>query len=331
MNIDRQFLKELADSLSRPNKKKEEVYVFQEKTDEYLWSLVPKMKELVPSPKSKDKVVNEKYSDQEIFDQLRVYFDTKVLDEVALQDQVEAFKYTLPIDISVEEGKKLIQDKFNQLVGWTDTKCMDIHFWSKFGGCQYTQIPYLVENNTDVFSKKLSLSGFIYGQLYNFDKWYQDYCNRVTMRRTIFTSPYNSMEKMEEELSVKKIKAACKNFYLDKTKDLNERIKVFSKYGDDYGCIWYPYDKDMNKIFQTYVEKNVERHEIVTSVDVIKWWIDLLSEKNTKISFKENKYHPNIISKYRNYVPTEESINRLRKYYLEKLFIEGVGSFEVDW
>ena len=66
MNIDGEFLKKLADSLSRPDKNKEEVYVFQEKTDEYLWSLVPKMKELVTHPKSKDKVVNEKYSDQEI-------------------------------------------------------------------------------------------------------------------------------------------------------------------------------------------------------------------------------------------------------------------------
>ena len=328
--MDKQFLKDLADSLLRP-KNKEEVYVFQEKTDEYLWTLVPKMKELVPHPKSKDKVVNEKYSDQEIFDQLRVYFDTINLNELELRDKIEVFKCELPIDLSVEECKKLIKDYFNNLVGWSETKYMDIHFWSKFGGCQYTQMPFLVENDTDAFGVKLSLAGIIYNQLNYFDGWYQDYCNRVTMRRTIFTSPYRNMDEMEEELSVKRIKEAAKNFYLDKTKDLYERIKVFANYGEDHSCIWYPADKDMNKIFQMYVENNVERHEHIDSVDIIEWWIDLLSEKNTKISYKENKYHPKVISKFRNYVPTEESIDRLRKYYLEKLFIEGVGSFEVDW
>lgn len=328
--MDKNFLKELADSLSNL-KKEEEVYVFQEKTDEYLWTLVPKMKELVPHPKSKDKVVNEKYSDQEIFDQLRAYFDSKTFDEVYIREQIEAFKYTLPTNLSIEEGKKLIQDKFNQLFGWTDSKYMDIYFWSKFGGCQFTQVPYLVEYDNNIFCNKLNLSSFKHNELYYFEKWYQDYCSRKKARNTIFTSPYNTMDEMEEELSVNKIKEACKNFYLDKTKNLNERIKVFSKYGDTYGYIWTPFDKDMNKIFQMYCENNLERHEIVDSVEVIEWWIDLLSEKNTKISFKENKFHPNIIFKYRNYVPTQESIDRLRIFYLERLFIEGVSSFELDW
>ena len=33
----------------------------------------------------------------------------------------------------------------------------------------------------------------------------------------------------------------------------------------------------------------------------------------------------------RNYKPSQEAVDRLYKFYVEKLFLEGVGSFEFDW
>jgi len=330
MEIDKEFeelLRKIANKIKGNN---EENSVFPEKTDEHLWTLVPKMKELVPHPKSTEKVINEKYTDQQIFDQLRAYFDSPVIDETKLKDDIDSFKNTFPTNLTEEEGKKLIQNKFNELVGWNDTKYMYSNFWSKFGSCQYTQMPFLVEGNTNAFGSKLHLSGAIYNQLHSFKNWYEDYCKRKELSNTIFTSPFNNMDEMEEELSVKKIGEAARNFYLDKTKNFDERVKVFSKYGKSQSYIWHPSDKNLNKIFEMYTE-DTERYITVETYRIVEWWVECLAHKRTEISFVENRFHPKLSSEKRNYEVNQKSCDRLYKYYMEKLFIEEIGSFEIDW
>ena len=78
-------------------------------------------------------------------------------------------------------------------------------------------------------------------------------------------------------------------------------------------------------------ESGVERHEIVYCANVIEWWIECLSYRKTKIDYHKNRFHPELKQEYRNYKPSEESINRLYRYYMEKIFLYGIGKFDFDW
>ena len=70
---------------------------------------------------------------------------------------------------------------------------------------------------------------------------------------------------------------------------------------------------------------------MVNCIQIVEWWIETLKEDRSFISYKENKYHPKIKRKKRNYTPSKKAIERLKNYYTNIIIEEGVASFELDW
>jgi len=148
----------------------------------------------------------------------------------------------------------------------------------------------------------------------------------------IYTSNFKDLNDLEENVTVKNIKTEAKKFYMDKTKDFKKREKVFSKHGKSNDYIYHPIDSNLKKIFDIYFENDyLDKHQIVKTLDVIKNWIETLSDSRSIIDYSKNKYHPNIKSTERNYTPSDKAIERLYRFYAEKMFLEGVSEFEFDW
>ena len=134
-------------------------------------------------------------------------------------------------------------------------------------------------------------------------------------KNEIFTSPYKNLENIENKVVVKNIKVESKKFYLDKTKKFKERVRVFAVHGEENLFIFRPSDPSLNKIFSLYMENDwIQRHENIDCATIIEEWVSELAEKSG-----------------RRYKPSKKSIERLYKYYMEKLFSEGIGSFKFDW
>jgi len=149
-------------------------------------------------------------------------------------------------------------------------------------------------------------------------------------------SKFNSLDELEENVSVKNIAVEAKIFWSDETKNFEERVEVFSKYGEKRSYIYEPNHRDLSKIFNMSSESDdggmcFDRHEKVDCLSVVDWWIETLCENRSKISYNENQYHPKIKSKNRNYTPSEQAIERLRNYYTRILMQEGISSFNFDW
>ena len=142
---------------------------------------------------------------------------------------------------------------------------------------------------------------------------------------------YKDLNHMEEELSVKKIQHEAEKFYLDRSKNWKERLKVFEKYGKKVSSIHHPADSSLEKIFQMNIEKcEHERHETITCSYVIEWWIEQLSENRTHI-FEAERGRIKMDEADRNYEPSDKAMDRLEKLYMEKIMLERVASFELDW
>ena len=149
------------------------------------------------------------------------------------------------------------------------------------------------------------------------------------MKNEVHTSPWKDMNEMEEELSVKKIGAAAIEYYLDPTKPWSERLKVFNRYGKEEGC-YTPYDISLAKIFTKYMDNSyVDRHETFYCDNVIEWWIDTLWDNRCK--FVRTSYDMKLVKFRRNYEPSQQAIERLSRYYMEKSFLFGVSRSQFDW
>lgn len=149
-------------------------------------------------------------------------------------------------------------------------------------------------------------------------------------RNTIFRSPYKDLQQIEEEVPFKKIKQVAKEFYLDKTKDFNQRIKVFNEHGEEKGFYHTPHNNSLRKIFEDYKEEGfMERHETIHCTTIIEWWIDELAEKRCIITPIRSRIEVEKEDRY--YQPSETAIQRLKKRYIEILFIEEISNFKFDW
>jgi hypothetical protein len=107
---------------------------------------------------------------------------------------------------------------------------------------------------------------------------------------------------------------------------------VFNIHGESETYLFNPTDFRLAKIFEIYTEVyEPERHTDIECSEVIEFWIQELKEKRCEIDYSQNKYHPSLRREERNYIPSSEAILRLKTFYLEKLFLEGIGSFTFDW
>jgi hypothetical protein len=179
------------------------------------------------------------------------------------------------------------------------------------------------------FSDALHLVYAIYRIEEKFNRAWDNHIHILNMNT--FKSDYNSMDDLEYNVVAKKIKEEACKFYHDKSKNFDERLKVFNKYAEHKTYIYNPRNVDLNGIFDIAMEDDMyDRHQTIDTSCLIENWIDSLTYNRLSLDWK-NPYHPVLVKKERNYKPSKEAINRLNVYYLEKLMLEEVKSFELDW
>lgn len=292
---------------------------------------------------------NKAWSDEEIATQIEVFYATPAIPEQKFKDIVNKLLSSLPINDIVEERKAFRETLFGVL-NWTEEKNGVSEMWRKFGSApsakgggfhgnkkleKYSKM-YGACSMHEVFDGQFSdkFHVFWYGvnhALHQFEEFWKEAKRKKELKAQTFISPYNTLDELEDNVVVKKMSEAAKTFYMDETKDFSERVNVFSKYGKAECSIHQPTDANLAKIFNMHLEGDwLERHQVITCADIVYGWVNDLKTKRCKLNWS-NHYHPKLEKTNRNYVPSEEAINRLYRYYIEKLFLEEIGSFEFDW
>ena len=276
--------------------------------------------------------IDTKWTDSEIIEQLRTFFESTQRSSHEVTKHYNDFLRRIPLDMTVEEVKMAVQLEMYNFFGWINLTPMDMTFWSNMGRVNYANLAVLIEpTSQNYFSNIYNYGSTLYHILtHGVEPLYKKFVEIRNLRDTVHTSIYNNMDEMEEELSVKKIHAAAKEFYLDKTKNFDERKKVFEKYGESIGSIYRPEDLDLGKIFDMYNENDNERHSIIGCLDIIEWWIEKVYCNKVELDYY-NRYHPKIVKSKRKYTPSDEACIRLTRYYTEKLFLYGISQFTFDW
>jgi hypothetical protein len=141
-------------------------------------------------------------------------------------------------------------------------------------------------------------------------------------------SKFNTLDELEENLTVKQVKnGGAKEFYLDETKPMSERVKAFNEYGGVNIYKYRPITKEIKDIFDWYYYTccpNKMETILTASVIIDFWMVEIERCKTIKIDgiFEESE---------RKYKPSKEALERLENYYLNKLMLEGVAKFTYDW
>lgn len=287
------------------------------------------------------------WSDKEIEDQIITMNTMNQVGERELTEKIESLMSSLPLE-NLDEKQQFKKDLYSFL-GWTDKAPLDPKFWANFGSapCSFdgtdtynkNLVRYHREYGTvgmdvifgDAFDKNYhvihtannALEGF--AGMWNEKKKFKDIKNKM------FSSPYESLDDLEENVTMKKIEEEARKFYMDKTKKFEDRLEVFNKYGKEESYIFRPNDKDLKVIFQVYSSEGyTERHEQIECSQIIEFWLSYMAENRIKIDWS-NRFHPKMKELKRGYEPSEEAQDRLFRFYMERLFVEGVGSFNFDW
>lgn len=287
------------------------------------------------------KLLSKNPSDEKIDLEISIMLNAIERDDDELE--AEEVRICSKLDYTWDEqtAEKFIKDSFFKFVGFDKFGPLDPNFWANFGSAPLFQ-KYEDEKKKPgigmdtIFGEKL---GECYDYIYEISNMvnsvFEDFKlkkSKLQEKTVNVVSPFKNLADLEDNVTVKKIKAEAEKFYKDTTKDFKDRLEVFDIHGDEDGSIHQPTDKKLAKIFEIYQETGYsERHEMVNCLSIIEWWIDTLKSKRCRISYKENKYHPKIISKKRNYKPSTKAIERLQRYYQEILLEEGVANFEFDW
>lgn len=284
-------------------------------------------------------------SDEKMDEQIDILLNVikRTPDEINVQESRVMSK--IDYSKSEKEVADFIKSEMMTFINLTGTPSQS--FWRNFGSAPYYQ-KYEDEKGKKggvgmdtIFGKKFEDCHSMMFEVYRLtDDMIGQYMEEKDRRNSPASknieSKFKSLDDLEENLSVKKIDAEAKIFWNDETKDFDERLEVFGKYGKNSTYIHEPNHRGLAKIFNMSSESDdggmcFDRYQNVDCLDVVEWWIETLSEGRSKISYNENKYHPKIISKKRNYIPSEAAIDRLQNYYKRIIMQEGVASFEFDW
>src|SRR6185369_6160848 len=141
-------------------------------------------------------------------------------------------------------------------MGWDKMTPIDTKFWTKFGSScgvidkVHKKIYDLKERfgakgTTEIFGERFSK---VYGSLYRIQNLMQSFDNvwkkfqEIEEMKKPQHSPYDTLDQIEEEVTVKNAKREAEKFYLDRSKNWKERLKVFRKYGTTLSSIHHPTD-----------------------------------------------------------------------------------------
>lgn len=270
-----------------------------------------------------DILLNINYMTQDELNYMRNRIISNIDYERSEDDIINSIRYTIsemvniPIDYGYDEfkfwknfGSAPLYQKYEDMKGKKGGIGMDTIFGDKF-------------NNYSLICDILSLT--------------DDIINRYKYQRdldikSLGMSKFNSLNELEENVIVKEIHTESEIFWNDESKDINERLLVFNKYGKTNPYLYDPNNVWLSRIYDTIMELDIfHRGENVMTTNMVDIWIGLLTEHRIKISHEDNKYHPKLIKNGRGYIPSEESIERLSIYYKKILMREGISSFIFDW
>ncbi len=286
------------------------------------------------------------FSDEEIESQISLLLEQNTISAPELKNIVTDLIIKIPDDFDIDKAVEQITEKLYEIVNWTG-KQVNRNFWKNFSSAPFTHKGTTNKKLVDarangakgmdeIFGMKFHRG---YSMIYELPQIIQKLKEKLEykfkmrdLRNTVFSSPFKSVDHIEEETPVKRIEEVARIFYMDKTKPMKERKKAFSKWGKKNTWIHRPENPAMNKIFALYFEQDmIQRHEKVECESVIEWWLESLSENRCKADYSRNQYHPEVKETERNYEPSEKNIDRLENLYMDILFREGIGSFEYDW
>lgn len=282
-------------------------------------------------------------SDEKIDNQIDVLINAIERSSGELKKEQTRIYSKLDFSLDEKQAEKFITTEFYKFVGFDKFGPLDINFWRNFSSAPFYQDSEDKKGKggigmNTIFDTKFEscysycyeIPGFISSTLESFKiKKTKDKEKSAQVKNI---SPYKNLSDLEDNVVVKKIAEEAKTFYLDYTKSLEDRIEVFNKHGEEDSCIHQPYSPSLKQIFEIYNETGYsQRHEIINCLSIVEWWIERLVKNRTFISYKENKYHPELKMKKRNYKPSKEAIERLRLYYTNIIIEEGVANFELDW
>lgn len=286
------------------------------------------------------KLLHGKPSDKKIDTQIEILMNTNSISKGMLEEEKTRIFSKLDINMSKEEVEKSITDSLYKLIGFDKFGPLDNGFWRNFGSAPFFQEfedkkkkPGIGMDTIfgDKFEKNHSVAHDIIWCIEDLLRRFLTKKENASKKENVI-SKYKSLDDLEENLPVKKIAEEAKIFYMDESKSYKERLRVFDKYGEEDSCIHQPNNIYLKKIFDIYFEKGyVQRHEMVSCLDVVHWWIEELEVGRKKIDYSKNHYHPSLINKKRNYEPSDKAIERLRKFYENIILQEGVANFELDW
>jgi hypothetical protein len=286
------------------------------------------------------------WTDDEIWDQYLFFITLSNIQDDKLSKEVEAIYSTFDY-VDEKTDNKVFIEKVNKVFGINSSTIFDTTFWSKFGSAPYT-IKGITNKDLINANKRFGTVGmneiFENGEFskYQIIRHYNSTMSYFSatwkakkviydLEKQNFSSPFKDLQEMEDNVVVKKIKDEARKYYLDKSKPLQERIKVFSAHGNKETSIFRPIDKYLCVIFDLYCEQDwIQRHETASTTYIIDKWIYNLTDNRIEID-RTNKYHPALKTTKRNYTPSEKAIERLNYFYMSRLFLEGVSEFEFDW
>lgn len=268
------------------------------------------------------------WTDDEIAQQIEVFLDTPAIDEQAFKDAAWRILRGLPFknkDADHVEYRKAVCG----LLGWTEERNGLSDMWSPFGSARITDMEKIFDGGLDA---KFHLFWYVTRKELNAfsERWSSENKMREHMSNNV-VSPVQSYYDLL--MMANNVAKAAHAFYCDRTKDIDERVRAFTKYGKRFDSILYPSDPALNKVFHAMIEiisEDLGRREIVTCERIVDMWIGMLKSNRCKLSYS-NPHHPKVEKSKRNYRPSDEAMLRLRTYYMENLFAHGVSSFLFDW
>jgi hypothetical protein len=131
---------------------------------------------------------------------------------------------------------------------------------------------------------------------------------------------YQTFKQLEEE---------APNFWKNTENNLEERIEVFEKYGKHKTYIPSETDLPFNLycIFR-YVSWGYEKYSNITIFEMID---NLFENDYFENRFKSINEFQRIETTKRNYVPSEEAIDRYRNILIKQVLKQDLYSFTFDW
>ena len=285
------------------------------------------------------------WSDEEILEQVESFMSLLLLDEKTVENKINILMTSLSFE-DLESDKKFFSEALLTSMGIQGELKLNRYFWGSFGSAPFCIHGERLERlrdlygacgmeelfgNQNAFSLRFHLMHAIANALQSFDTEWNELKQLHDKSKQAFLSPFDSVEQMLRNTLAIDIEEAAAVFYMDRTKPMSERVKAFNTYGKHCEYIAHPKNLLLADIFSIYYENDsLERYSTITCISVVDYWLENLANGRCHLNWS-NHYHPKIDRTNRNYTVRQEAVQRLRKYYIEKLFIEGVSKFNLDW